>query len=520
MRSRLLILQKGTLVLEKIIKEPEGNSHLIAIDIGSNSVHMLITKLDHGELRSVDALSEKIQLASGLHNGKLSDTSIKNGLACLSRFNELLSGISKKNVRAVGTNALRKAKNRRDFLEPAQDILGVPIEVIYGREEARLVYLGVAHSLADDSKSRLVIDIGGGSTEFIIGQKFEPVALESLQIGCLSFAEKYFPKGKITGKAFQNAYEAAALEVSHISGNFLATGWRECVGSSGTLQSIETVAVTNGWTETGINLETLQRFKEHILLFNNFDEVTIDGLNESRRNVIVTGVAITLAIFSSMNITSMRISKGALREGVVYDLLGRLSHEDVRERTINALMLRYGVDQPGARSVAERVQSFFASVRETWNLSSHDQDILYWASLTHEIGMLISHKHYNRHSAYLLRNADLPGFSQGEQEELSLLTNAQRGKIKKSLLADFSKKERTRLSRMVALIRISILLKYTEESSETLNLELNAKKTSLTIHAPETWLSKHPLTHQAIKEEKVALAEIGITLKTNEQKKL
>ena len=501
--------------MKELIKISKGNSHLIAIDIGSNSFHMLITKIDHSELRPIDALSEKIQLGAGLHDGKLSVASIKNGLACLSRFREMLSGLSNINVRAVGTNALRKAKNRQDFIEPAQEILGVPIEVIYGREEARLVYLGAAHSLADDSSSRLIIDIGGGSTEFIIGQKFEPLILDSLQIGCVSFAEKYFPEGKITEKAFQAAYDAAALEISHISSKFLAAGWRDCVGTSGTLQSIETIAITNGWTKTGIHLETLQQLKEHIFTFSDFDKVTIEGLNENRRNVIVTGVAISLAIFSKMNITSMKISKGALREGVVYDLLGRLSHEDVRDRTIKSLMQRFGVDQTEALSVAERTQRFFHSVKKPWELNTHDKDILYWASLTHEIGMLISHKHYNRHSSYLLKNSDLPGFSQGEQEKLSLLTHTHRGKIKNLFLGNVSKKEGQHLSRMIALIRISVLLKYTEEPSGTLNLELTAKDSTLTLLFQNNWLDAHPLTRQAIDKEKILLADVGITLQTS-----
>ncbi len=479
---------------------------------------MLITKIDHGELRPVDVFSEKVQLGAGLRNGKLSASSIKKGLDCISRIAELLTGISNTNIRAVGTNALRKAKNRQEFLEPAQDILGVPIEVIYGREEARLVYLGVAHSLADDSSSRLVIDIGGGSTEFIIGNKFEPRILESLQIGCVSFAEKYFPEGKITKKAFQNAYDMAALEISHISSNFLANGWADCVGSSGTLQSIEAVAIVNGWIDSGINLEVLYRLKEYILLFKSFDEVAIDGLNENRRNVIVPGAAITLAIFSSLNITSMRVAKGALREGVVYDLLGRLSHEDVRERTIIGIIKRYGVNEAEAFLVAEIAQRFFDDVQEAWNLTADDKDILKWASLTHEIGMLISHKHYNRHSSYLLRNSDLPGFSQGEQEKLSLLSNAHRGKLKKTSLEDFSKKERLRLSRMIALTRISVLLKYTEDSPDKKKLELVADKSRLVINVQETWLNDHSLTRQALKCEKGALAELGIILETNEQK--
>lgn len=502
--------------MEEIIEDSPSNQNLVAIDIGTNSFHVLIAKIDHGELRPVEVLSEKIQLGAGLRNGMLSNDSINSGLACLSRFRELISSISLENVRVVGTNALRKAKNRLDFIEPAQQILGVPIEVIYGREEARLIYLGVAHSLADDVKSRLVIDIGGGSTEFIIGQKFESQLLESLQIGCVSFAEKYFPDGVISAESFQAAYESAALEISHISGIFLKTGWMECVGSSGTLQSIEAMAHANGWSLSGIDLESLLLLKEKVLGFDHVNKISIEGLNENRRNVIITGLAITLAIFTTLNISSMRTSKGALREGVIYDLLGRQSHEDVRERSINALMSRYTAEQSTAHSVAARAKAFFNDVHEQWDLKSMDRDLLYWASLTHEIGMIISHKHYNRHSAYLLRNSDLPGFSQGEQEKLSLLTSAHRGKLKKTILDDFPAKERSRLCKMIALIRLAVLLKYSQDPPTIAHPKVVAKNTTLIIKPPNDWAKAHPLTTQALKEEAIAIETIGITLKLSQ----
>ncbi|MDH4042062.1 MAG: Ppx/GppA family phosphatase, partial [Gammaproteobacteria bacterium] len=385
---------------------PDG-SLLAAIDLGSNSFHLIIARIEHGEMRPIEALAEKVQLGAGLDDDLLSQEAIDRGLDCLGRFAQLLGSVEPERVRVVGTNALRVARNRHAFTLPARRILGTRVDVIYGREEARLVYLGVAHTLADDVASRLVIDIGGGSTELIIGQRFEPQRLESLQMGCVSYGKNCFPGGKINRDNYRHAYDQARLLLAPIRHEYHARNWQDCVGSSGTLRAIDALLTQHGWCESGIDRAGLRRLEEKLLEFRAMDDIELEGLAEQRRNVILPGVAIISALFDVLGIEHMRTSSGALREGVIYDLMGRLSHEDVRERTINALMQRYSVDTDTANIVERRARVFFTTTRQAWQLGTPDWELLRWTAHTHEIGLAIAHKHFNRHSAYVLRNADL-----------------------------------------------------------------------------------------------------------------
>lgn len=490
---------------------PDG-SLLAAVDLGSNSFHLIIAKIEHGEMRPVDVRSEKVQLGAGLTDGVLSVDAIERGLDCLSRFAQMLESVDHDRIRVVGTNALRIAKNRRDFTEPARAILGTRVDVVYGREEARLVYLGVAHTLSDDSSARLVIDIGGGSTELIIGERFEPQRLESLQMGCVSFASACFNGGNINPSNFHQAYAQACIELSHIRHHYRAKGWEECVGSSGTLNAIEGILVQNGWSEGGIQREGLTKLEQALLAFDNFDAIKLDGLSSNRRNVIAPGVAITSALFDVLRIESIRTSKGALREGVIYDLMGRLSHEDVRERTINALMQRYAVDEDTATIVSRRARILFTATRMSWQLDGSDWEQLHRVARTHEIGMAISHKHFNRHSAYLLRNADLPGFSQEEQEQLAVLALGHRGKLDPDLLLDIAEADRPRILRLVVIMRLAALLKYVEQLEQLPDFTIQASENLLTLDFPDNWLEQHPLTSTELSHEKQALEKLGITI--------
>ena len=415
----------------------------------------------------------------------------------------------------VGTNALRVAKNRREFTRPATRILGTRVDVIYGREEARLVYLGVAHSLADDAQSRLVIDIGGGSTEFIIGERFEPQRLESLQMGCVSYGKACFAKGKINKDNYLDAYNRARVQAFHIRHAYNETHWEECVGSSGTLQAIETIITQNGWGEGGIERKGLARLEKNLLKFKKMEDIELEGLSSQRRNVILPGVAITSALFDVLGIDHMRPSKGALREGVIYDLMGRLSHEDVRERTLNALMQRYAVDTDIADIVERRARTFFTATRMSWQLTTDDWELLRRAARTHEIGMAISHKHFNRHTAYLLRNADLPGFSQEEQEQLAILTQGQRGKLNVELLDDLPKQERKRLRYLLVIIRLAVSFKHVETLEQLPEFGIQASEKSLGLGLPEDWLEEHPLTLSELEQEQAHLAKLGVELSVN-----
>lgn len=490
---------------------PEG-SLLAAIDLGSNSFHLILARLEHGELRPIEALAEKVQLGAGFRDNHLSAEAIARGLDCLARFAQLLGHVSTDRLRVVGTQALRVAENRREFTLPARHILGAPVEVIYGSEEARLVYLGVAHSLADDAQSRLVVDIGGGSTEVIIGERFEPRRLESLPIGCVSFTDQYFPGGELNPARFRQARDMARLEIAHIRYEYHRRHWEDCVGSSGTLRAIESILLATGWSEHGITRKGLARLEKRLLKYRHVDELQLPGLSNARRPVIAAGVAITSALFEELGIRHMETSRGALREGVIYDLMGRLQHEDVRERTINALQQRYAVDTEMARLMADRAGYLFDAVATPWQLAEVDRELLERAALTHEIGMAIAHKHYHRHSAYLLRHADLPGFSQEEQEQLALLSRAQHGKLDDSLWQEVSPAERPRLLRLVTLIRLALIFKYAEQVERLPDFQCQAAGNSLILSFPDGWLDRHPLTASELAQQQSTLARRGLKL--------
>lgn len=490
---------------------PDG-SLLAAIDLGSNSFHLLIAKVEHGEMRPVEALAEKVQLGAGLEDEILSQEAIDRGLDCLSRFAELLKSVAPERVRAVGTNALRVAHNRRDFTAQAQRILGTRVDVIYGREEARLVYLGVAHTLADDAQSRLVIDIGGGSTELIIGQRFEPQRLESLQMGCVSYAKTCFADGAINLERYRQAYDQARLLLAPIRHQYHARHWQDCVGSSGTLRAIDALLSQHRWCESGIDRAGLRKLEDKLLKFSKLEDIDLDGLAAQRRNVILPGVAIISALFDVLGIEHMRTSSGALREGVIYDLMGRLTHEDVRERTINALMQRYSVDTETVAIIERRARVFFTTTRQHWQLETADWELLRWTAHTHEIGMAIAHKNFNRHSAYVLRNADLPGFSQEEQERLAVLALGQRGKLNDGIYSDIAAADIPRMQKLVAIIRLAVCFKHVEKLERLPDFTLEAGADSLTLTFPPEWLEKHPLTARELAHEQEVLAKMDLQL--------
>ncbi|MFT7287710.1 MAG: exopolyphosphatase/guanosine-5'-triphosphate,3'-diphosphate pyrophosphatase [Halieaceae bacterium] len=487
-------------------------SLLAAIDLGSNSFHLIIARIEQGEIRPTQALSEKVQLAAGLNDGRLSEEAIARGLECLTRFAQMLQSAEPQRIRVVGTNALRRARNRHEFTEPGRRILGAPVEVIYGREEARLVYLGVAHTLADDAQARLVVDIGGGSTEFVIGERFEPRKLESLQMGCVEYARRYFPDQRLSKSNYSAAYDRACLGVSHIRKAFRSKHWEEAVGSSGTLQALEGILGAQGWDETGITRKGLQRMRKALLRFTHFDDIELDGLSTPRRSVIAAGLAIAEAIFDVLEIDTMRTSGGALREGVVYDMVGRLRHEDVRERSISALMQRYHVDEETAQLVARRARMLFQATHRDWQLDAADGDLLVRAALAHEIGKAISHKHFHHHGAYLLRNSDLPGFSQQEQEDIATLVAGQHGKLRAGLFAHAEGDNLKRLQRLVALLRLATLFKYVEQLENLPDLSIKVSEKTIHLEFPADWLAQHPLTLQELQHQKDSFERLDLHL--------
>ena len=448
---------------------------LAAIDMGSNSFHLAIARVDHGEVKKVASMSEKVQLAAGLDENKnLTEAAQQRGLACLARFVGRLSSVQAKRMRIVATNALRQAKNGHEFIQKAAEILPKPIEIIAGREEARLIYLGVSHTMANSGR-RLVIDIGGGSTELIIGEEFEPIHTECLQMGCVAFTKAYFSDGEINQKNFDKAVVAARKELSGIANTYKTAGWDTVVGSSGTIKACRQIIVNMGWSDAQENLtrEGLEKLKEKLLKFKHISEVDFDGLKEDRRAVLPAGVAILYAVFDVLELNKLVYSDGALREGVMYDLLGRFQHEDIRDRSVQALMGRYNADPKQAERVVKTAQHLFDGVAKTLNLNSEDSDLLRRAAYLHEIGLAISHAGYHRHGAYLLQHSDIAGFSQIDQNHLSHLVAHHRRKLRSDSRVDVMKVGGSKLVYLSLLLRLAVLLNHSRSDEMLPAIELS-----------------------------------------------
>lgn len=494
----------------------EQDQTLVAIDLGSNSFHMIVARVNHGEMRPIERLGERVQLAAEMKSNRLTPEAIARGLACLARFRQVIDKLNPDLVRVVGTNALRAAKNAALFIRPAEALLGCPVEVISGREEARLIYLGVAHTLADDDDSRLVVDIGGGSTEFVIGQRFESKLRESLHMGCVTYRDRFFPQGKISAKRFAKAYQAAYQEVLRIRKAYTHHGWDNVVGSSGTMRSAELIVTQQGWADEGISADTLARLRKLLLSHNRIDELTdLAGLSERRRGVIVPGVAITSGIFDALGIEHLHTSPGALREGVVYEMMGRLEHEDVRERTVSALMRRAEVDQQNADQVEAMAMMLFEAARADWQLNEADRDVVRWAARLHEVGLSLAHTQFHKHGQYLIEHSDLPGFSKQMQSVLALLVRSHRQRFPVEDFSGLDEQQTRHLQRLCALMRLAALFKYVTPVEGEPLFTTQVSGNDIALHFDAGWLARHPLTSEALKAEQRVLKKIGFQLWLN-----
>ena len=403
---------------------------LAAIDLGSNSFHLLVANYQEERLQVVARQGEKVQLAAGLDDeGLLDEATMQRALDCLARFAPFVADIAPGQLRVVGTNALRDAANSETLIERAEALLGCRVEIIAGREEARLIYLGAAHALAEEGR-RLIVDIGGGSTEFIIGERFEPQALESLRMGCVTFTRRFFDGGEITEKRMRRAELAALSELANIRRHYLALGWEDPVGSSGTIKAAAAVIHAAGdGPESVITRQGLTALRERLIRFKRLDRVSLEGLKPDRARVFPAGIAVLGAVFEAFGLEQMRYADGALREGVLYDMAGRNSPEDSRLKSLELLERRYGVDERQAGNVAATARALLDQVRDAWGLDDDQARFLTWGARLHEIGLAISHSQFHRHGAYLLEHSDLAGFSRPEQRLLAFLVRAHRRKF-------------------------------------------------------------------------------------------
>jgi exopolyphosphatase/guanosine-5'-triphosphate,3'-diphosphate pyrophosphatase len=365
---------------------------LAAVDLGSNSFHMVIARMDHGGVQIVDRIREPVRLAEGLQEGgRLSADSQQRAIACLELFGQRLRDFGAEQVRAVGTNTLRRVRDSHRVIHDMSAALGHHIEIITGREEARLIYLGVSHGIAGAPARRLVVDIGGGSTEFIIGDAFEPVSVHSMFMGCVGFTDQFFQDGKISRKRMNNAKIAAGLELQPVDAHLRQQGWERAIGASGTIRSIATILNEAGWAHGTITAEGLGMLEQAMLTAGRLDKLDLPGLEADRRPVFAGGVAILSTVFERLGIDEMYVSPTALREGLLYDMLGRLQDEDPRDRTIAMLAKRYSIDQAHADRVQATALGLLGQVVDDWDLRSEDAaHALAWAAQLHEIGLAVN----------------------------------------------------------------------------------------------------------------------------------
>lgn len=455
---------------------------LAAIDLGSNSFHLLVANYQDDRLQVVARLGEKVQLAAGLdEDGMLDEATMARALECLARFAPFLEGVTQDHLRVVGTNALRDAANSETLIERAEANLGHRIEIIAGREEARLIYLGAAHALAEDGR-RLIVDIGGGSTEFIIGERFEPLALESLRMGCVTFTRRFFGDGEISEKRMRRAELAALSELANIRRPYRELGWQDPVGSSGTIKAAAAVLAASGATQEGvITREGLAELRRRLIKAKRLDRVSMEGLKPDRARVFPAGMAILGAIFEAFELEHMRYADGALREGVLYDLVGRNSAEDSRLKTLDNLSRGYQVDARQADNVATTARALFDQVRGDWELSDVQARFLEWAARLHEIGLAISHSQFHRHGAYLLEHSDLPGFSRPEQRLLAFLVRAHRRKFPLKEWQALPTPDRDSHARLARLLRLAVILNHSRPEQPPETPRLSASGDALTL---------------------------------------
>jgi exopolyphosphatase / guanosine-5'-triphosphate,3'-diphosphate pyrophosphatase len=485
---------------------------LAAVDLGSNSFHLQIGRVVERQIYPLDSVREVVRLGAGLTAEKRIDRATQaKALEALAKFAERLRGFPRQAVRVVGTNALRIAKNSPQFLREARAVLGFPIEVISGREEARLIYLGVAHSMPAAAHRRLVVDIGGGSTEFVIGTGLEPQLTESLYMGCVSYSLKYFPDGKIDKSRMKAAEVAARQELAGIVRGYRSAGWDEAVGSSGTARSMENILHQNGFAAEGITREGLERLRTLLLKSEKADPDRIAGLRPNRAPVLSGGVAIMSAVFDELGIEAMKVSDGALRHGVLYDLLGRVEHRDMREVTVEQFGRRYHVDAAQAervRALALKIYDALMVGVERDRDDDPDRMTLDWAARLAEAGLSIAHAQYHKHSAYVISNADMPGFSRMEQARLARIVLAHRGKLGKIQDAALEGAD----WKLVFALRTASLILRRRADLKLPFLRVAADHGGFAIDLPQSWLDDNPLSAAALESEADHWKTVGMRL--------
>ncbi|KNC10191.1 exopolyphosphatase [Klebsiella sp. RIT-PI-d] len=475
-----------------------------AVDLGSNSFHMVIARVVDGAMQIIGRLKQRVHLADGLgDDNMLSEEAMQRGLSCLSLFAERLQGFSSSSVCIVGTHSLRQALNANEFLRRAEEVIPYPIEIISGNEEARLIFMGVEHTQPEKGR-KLVIDIGGGSTELVIGEDFEPKLVESRRMGCVSFAQLYFSGGVISKENFQRARMAAAQKLETLSWQFRIQGWNVALGASGTIKAAHEALLAMGEKDGFITPERLDKLVAELLKHHSFDALSLPGLSEERKAVFVPGLAILCGVFDALAIRELRLSDGALREGVLYEMEGRFRHHDVRSRTAKSLANQYNIDSDQARRVLDTTMQMYEQWQSQQPKLMHPQleALLKWAAMLHEVGLNINHSGLHRHSAYILQHSDLPGFNQEQQTMMATLVRYHRKAIKLDDLPRFTLFKKKQFLPLIQLLRLGVLLNNQRQATTTPpSLTLSTDDNHWTLRFPHGWFSQNALVFLDLEKE-------------------
>lgn len=477
------------------------NNMLAAIDLGSNSFHMMVARVVDGRLQVVDRLKERVRLAEGMDEFKnLSEEAMQRGLNCLALFAERMQSIHPDAIRITGTYTLRVAHNAQHFIERAKLLLGHPIEIISGLEEARLIYQGVSHTQHTQGRM-LVIDIGGGSTELIIGEKYLPMALTSRKMGCVTFTKQFFSNGKLSEKNFNAAIFEALHQLEPILTQFTTLGWRQCLGSSGTIKTIKELLLAAGG-DGQITLAGLEHLKQQMVQQKYTAELSLPELTDDRRPVIAAGVSIMIALFQGLGIEQMEYSDGALREGILYEFASRQEQHDTREQTAKGLADMYHIDIPQAHRVKKTTLALFDAVCVDWQLSDEQmRPLISWAAALHEVGLVINFSAIQRHSSYILQNSDLPGFNQEEQQALASLVRFHRKAIKAYEFSPIPNYEDQAIWRCIRILRIAVALNHRRLDELLPHIGIRVIGDTMTLVLPHRWCENNKLLMQNLERE-------------------
>ncbi len=496
--------------------EPSEKNIYAAIDLGSNSFHLIIAREIHGVMQVIDRHKEMIRLRSGLDKkGFLTPEAFARGIACLERFGQLIKNIPCRQVRAVGTNTLRNAQNSQGFLKAAKKALGHEVQIIGGQEEARLIYLGVSHGLPENDEKRLVMDIGGGSTEYIIGHHFTNDHLSSTEMGCVSISQLFFPENNVDKNSLEQAItHCRQILIPHYR-KLKKLGWDTAIGASGSIKAIGTILEENQWSKQEITLTGMESLSTTLIAAGSVEKAGIKGLKDERIPVLLGGLTILMASFEILNIKVMQVSTNALREGLIFDTLGRIQSQDARETSITGIQKWLKVDVQQAKYVAETALHLYDQAHNSWQLQSDDYSYrkhLNWAAQVHEIGMALSHRRYRHHGAYIIENADLAGFSQQEKQILATIILNHRGRIQQDSFANFSKEHEEKLPYLTLILRLAVRM-HRGRTNEAITPLIRIKNShKIHLEFEKNWLSNHPLSQLDLSIEAKHISDAGFKL--------